>query len=50
MPIQQRYCFEAVYRLLVDLRGTEEDVLFGSGFAQILPVVPKGMEGDIVYA
>ncbi|CCE31340.1 uncharacterized protein CPUR_05193 [Claviceps purpurea 20.1] len=43
--------------MLVDLRGTDDDVLIGGvpvtfrgDFAQILPVVPHGSEGQIVNA
>ncbi|KAG6030868.1 hypothetical protein E4U19_000232 [Claviceps sp. Clav32 group G5] len=28
VPIQHKYCSEAVHRMLVDLRGTDDDVIF----------------------
>jgi hypothetical protein len=47
VTMQNRFAFEAVHRLLCDLRRTEEDVLFGGvpvvlggDFAQTLPVKP----------
>lgn len=57
VPMQHKYCFEVVHRLLVDLRSVTDDVLFGGvpvilggDFAQILPVVPHGSRADIVTA
>ena len=57
VPMQHKYCFEVVHRLLVDLRSVADDVLFGGvpvvlggDFAQILPVVPHGSRADIVHA
>jgi PIF1-like helicase/Helitron helicase-like domain at N-terminus len=57
VPMQHKYCFEVVSRLLADLRSVKEDVLFGGvpvvlggDFAQILPVVPQGSRADIVSA
>lgn len=57
VPMQHKYCFEVVHRLMVDLRSTSEDTLFGGvpfilggDFAQILPVVPNGSRTDIVSA
>lgn len=57
VPMQHKYCFEVVHRLLVDLRSVTDDVLFGGvpvilggDFAQILPVVPKGSRADVVAA
>lgn len=57
VPMQHKYCFEVVHRLLVDLRSSTHDVLFGGvpvilggDFAQILPVVPNGSRADIVSA
>ncbi|CZT06983.1 uncharacterized protein RAG0_12554 [Rhynchosporium agropyri] len=54
VPMQHKYCFEVVHRLLVDLRGTSTHILFGGvpvimggDFAQILPVVPHGSRADI---
>src|SRR5262249_37795964 len=46
VPMQHKYCFEVVHRLLVDLRSTTDDILFGGvpvilggDFAQILPAI-----------
>lgn len=56
VPMQHKYCFEVVNRLLSDLRSTPNvlfggvPVILGSDFAQILLVVPKGSRADIVYA
>ena len=57
VPMQHKYCFEVVHRLLVDLRSVADDVLFGGvpvilggDFAQILPVIPRGSRADIVTA
>ncbi len=57
VPMQHKYCFEAVHRLLTDLRSTSDDILFGGipailggDFAQILPVVVNGSRADIVQA
>jgi hypothetical protein len=57
VPMQNKYCFEVVHRLMVDLRSVTDDVLFGGvpvilggDFAQILPVVPHGSRADIVRA
>jgi hypothetical protein len=57
VPMQHKYCFEVVHRLLVDLRSVTDDVLFGGvpvilggDFAQILPVVQHGQRADIVTA
>jgi hypothetical protein len=57
VPMQHKYCFEVVHRLLVDLRSVTDDILFGGvpvilggDFAQILPVVPRGSRADIVTA
>ena len=57
VPMQHKYCFEVVHRLLVDLRSVTDDILFGGvpvilggDFAQILPVVPHGSRADIVAA
>ena len=57
VPMQHKYCFEVVHRLMTDLRSVTDDVLFGGvpailggDFAQILPVVPHGSRADIVYA
>jgi hypothetical protein len=57
VPMQHKYCFEVVHRLLVDVRSVTDDILFGGvpvilggDFAQILPVVPRGSRADIVTA
>lgn len=57
VPMQHKFCFEVVHRLLTDLRGTTDGVLFGGvpvilggDFAQILPVVVNGSRADIVSA
>ena len=57
VPMQHKYCFEVVHRLLVDLRSVTDDVLFGGvpvilggDFAQILPVIPHGSRPEIVSA
>ncbi|CCE29075.1 uncharacterized protein CPUR_02766 [Claviceps purpurea 20.1] len=50
VPMQHKHCFEAVHRFLVDMPGTDDDVLFGGDFAQILAAVPKGTPGEIVHA
>jgi hypothetical protein len=55
VPMQHRYCFEAVHRMLQDVRNSPD--LFGglpliaSGdFAQILPVVRRGQRPHLVDA
>jgi hypothetical protein len=57
VPIQYKYCFEVVHRLMGDLRSVADDILFGGvpvilggDFAQILPVVPYGSQADTVRA
>ena len=57
VPMQHKYCFKVVHRLLVNLRSVTDDVLFGGvpvvlggDFAQILPVVPHGSRADTVRA
>ena len=57
VPMQHKYCFEAVHRLLCDLRTVTDEVLFGGipvllggDFAQILPVIPNGSRADVVKA
>ena len=57
VPMQHKYCFEAVSRTLNDLCGTGPDSLFGnipillgSDFAQILPVVRRGNRSQTVAA
>ena len=51
--MQNRYCFEAVDRMLQDIRDCARPfggipVILGGDFAQILPVVPRGSRADIV--
>ena len=57
VPMQHKYCFEAVNRTLNDICGTTGDCLFGNipmvlgeDFAQILPVVRRGNRGATVEA
>jgi ATP-dependent exoDNAse (exonuclease V) alpha subunit len=59
IPMQHRYCAEAVNRTLQDIfKLKEEDdtqfgkitVVFGGDFQQILPVVKKGSRADIIGA
>ena len=53
--MQHKYCFEAVHRMLMDVRSNDAlfggvPTIFGGDFAQILPVVPRGSRADIVGA
>ena len=53
--MQHKYCFEAVHRMLIDIRSDDAlfggvPTIFGGDFAQILPVVPRGSRADIVDA
>ena len=56
VPMQHRYCFETVHRLMCDLRGDEEHlfggvpVIMGGDFAQTLPVVRHGNRSAVVAA
>ena len=55
VPMQHRYCFEAVDRTLRDILRNDElfggvPTIFGGDFAQILPVVRKGQRPHIVSA
>ncbi|KAH0603160.1 uncharacterized protein H6S33_008164 [Morchella sextelata] len=57
VPMQHKYCFEAVNRSLNDICGSGEDALFGNipivlggDFAQILPIVRRGNRGATVAA
>jgi hypothetical protein len=57
VPIQYKYCFEVVYRLMGNLRSVTDNILFGGvpiilrgDFAQILPVVPYSSQADTVRA
>lgn len=56
VPMQHRYCFEAVHRMLTDVRSDHSSTfggvpaVFGGDFAQILPVVRRGSRAAIVDA
>jgi hypothetical protein len=57
VPMQHKYCFEAVNKVLNDICDSEEGqqfgnipIIFGGDFAQILPVVRHGNRGAIVNA
>ena len=57
VPMQHKYCFEAVNRTLNDIGHQSDDSLFGNipkifgvDFAQILPLVPGGNRAAIVRA
>ena len=55
VPMQHRYCVEAVDRSLQDICGNKKPfggitVVLGGDFRQILPVVPKGVREQIVSA
>lgn len=55
VPMQHRYCVEAVDRTLRDIRDSPKPfggttVVLGGDFRQILPVVPKGVREEIVSA
>ena len=57
VPMQHKYCFEAVHRLLCDMRSVPDEILFGGvsvilggDFSQILPVVPRGSRAQIVHS
>jgi ATP-dependent DNA helicase PIF1 len=56
VPMQHKRCFEAVHRMLTDVRSDDRSLfggvptVFGGDFAQILPVVPRGNRADIVNA
>jgi hypothetical protein len=55
VPMQHKHCFEAVHRMLTDIRGDQSlfggiPTVFGGDFAQILPVVKHGSRADIVSA
>jgi len=56
VPMQHKYCFEAVHRSLEDIRSAEGQLfdgiptVLGGDFAQILPVVRKGNQGAIINA
>jgi PIF1-like helicase len=53
VPMQHKYCFDAVSTTLADILGNELPfggipVILGGDFAQILPVIPKGSRASIV--
>ena len=55
VPMQHKYCFEAVNRTLNDIcHASDNDlfgnipIVFGGDFAQIIPVVPRGNRAAIV--
>ncbi|KFY68857.1 hypothetical protein V498_10553 [Pseudogymnoascus sp. VKM F-4517 (FW-2822)] len=55
VPMQHKFCFEAVHRLLCDIRPTTSDSLFRGvpiilrgDFSQILPVMPGKEQSAIV--
>ncbi|KAF7127864.1 hypothetical protein RHSIM_Rhsim11G0010700 [Rhododendron simsii] len=55
VPMQHKYCVEAVDRTLCDIRDNPKPfggitVVLGGDFRQILPVVPKGVREEIVNA
>ncbi|KAG5550493.1 hypothetical protein RHGRI_015459 [Rhododendron griersonianum] len=55
VPMQHKYCVEAVERTLRDIRDNPKPfggitVVLGGDFRQILPVVPKGVREEIVNA
>ena len=55
VPMQHRYCFEAVHRMLTDVRSNDSTfgglpTILGGDFAQILPVVPRGDRAAVVGA
>lgn len=56
VPMQHRYCVEAVDRTLRDIRDSNDKpfggitVVLGGDFRQVLPVVPRGVRTQIVGA
>ena len=55
VPMQHRYCFEAVHQTLIDIRVDNAlfgrlPVILGGDFAQILPVVQRGNWAAVVDA
>ncbi|XP_057482346.1 uncharacterized protein LOC130769157 isoform X2 [Actinidia eriantha] len=55
VPMQHRYCVEAVDRTLKDIRDNINPfggitVVLGGDFRQVLPVIPKGVREQIVAA
>ena len=54
VPMQHKFAFDAVHRLMCDLRSTSEDVLFGGvpvlfggDFAQTLPIVTSSRANTV---
>lgn len=55
VPMQNKYCFEAVHRSLCDIRGNNHlfgglPAILGGDWAQILPVIRHGNRAAIVRA
>lgn len=55
VPMQHRFCVEAVDHCLQDIRNDPRPfggvtMLFGGDWAQTLPVVPNGFPGEIIQA
>jgi len=62
VPMQHKHCFAAMHRLLLDLRSASGyahaepplfrgvPVILSGDFAQILPVIPQGLQLQIVNA
>lgn len=55
VPMQNKFCFEAVDKTLQDIFGSEQlfgglPIVFGGDFAQIPPVIAKGSRAEIVEA
>ena len=56
VPMQHKYCFEAVHRMLSDICSNDRSLfggiptVFGGDFAQILPVIKRGSRAQIVDA
>ena len=57
VPMQHKYCFMAVDKMLNDICRPPDNchfgnipIVFGGDFAQILPIVPNGNRGAIVSA
>lgn len=55
VPMQHKFCVEAVDRTLQDIRGNDKffggiTIVLGGDFRQCLPVIPKGVREQIVGA